>query len=75
MTNEKTWRHKAHKIIGEISYAAWERANTKKNGARYKKHRAYTVPELATKLIKCLDKNDEVGAKRIFIYELQTVND
>ena len=66
----KTWRDKANKEIEKMCFAAWKAANTKKNGQRYKKNRQYVVPELAEKLVKCLEEDDEETAKSIFVWEL-----
>jgi len=67
----KSWRDKANKLIAEDCMAAYLKANTRKNGKRYKRHHPYSVSELADRLITCLDNQDQVAAeaeaKRIFL--------
>lgn len=68
----QTWRDKANRIIAEMSFDAWHKANTRRDGARYKKHRQYSIPEVAQELVVCLGMHDqqaaELRAKQIFIY-------
>ena len=66
-----SWRTKADRIIGELSFQAWHAANHDKAGRRYKKHRPYTIPLMADRLVECLSASDELAAKQIFIYEYQ----
>lgn len=67
----KSWRGKAQELIGHMCEASYRQSNTKKDGTRYKKHRAYSVPALAQVLIECLNTDNEEGAKRIFLdYDL-----
>jgi hypothetical protein len=61
------WKQKANRVIGELCHAAWLKANTDKNGKRYKKHHQYAVPEDAETLLKAVKENDEVTAKALFI--------
>jgi hypothetical protein len=76
-TTEKDllWRTKAERIIAGLSLAAYTEANTSPLGRKYKKHHPYTIPRIAEELVICLNKNNEVRAKQIFMYELQTAND
>lgn len=64
------WRCKANRIIGELCNQSYIQSNRKKDGSYRKKHVPYSVPILAKRLIDCLRDNNEIGAKRIFIYEL-----
>jgi hypothetical protein len=61
------WREKANRVIGQLCRESWRKANHDKNGNRYKRHRPYTVPEDAQTLVDCLNKDDEVTAKALFI--------
>ncbi len=58
---------KAHRIIGVLCMASYVKANTRKNGRRYKKHRPYSVPEEAQDIIDCLNRDDEPTLKAIFM--------
>lgn len=62
------WRDKAHRLIGNMCRVSYLRVNTKKGGGLYKKHRAYSVPEAAEELIDCLGREDEAGAKALFLF-------
>ena len=62
-----TWRDKAHRIIGEMCFAEWDKTNTRPDGRRYKKHRQYHVPEMAKALVDCLAHDDEERAKSLFL--------
>lgn len=57
------WRTKALAIVSAECARAYREANTPKR----RKHRPYSVPEIAEALIKALDKNDEHEVKRLFI--------
>ena len=61
------WRKKADTIIADVCYKAYLDANMKKDGTKYKTHRSYSVPEIATALIQALNKDDEYEVKRLFI--------
>ena len=61
-----TWRDKAHRLIADACRASYLQANTSPSGKRYKKHRDYAVPQAAEDLIRCLDTDDEHGAKALF---------
>ena len=60
------WQTKAHRIIGELSRESWRKANMLPNGKLRKRHVPYSIPDVAQRLIECLDRNDEIGAKVIF---------
>ena len=60
------WEAKAHRVIADMCAAAWRQANRRKDGRRYAKPRPYTAPAVAQALTRCLDRNDEEGAKAIF---------
>jgi hypothetical protein len=59
-----SWYTKAHRIIAELSQAAYRAAG---NGSHRKRHVPYSVPETAEMLIDCLNRDDEERAKVIFI--------
>ena len=48
---------------------AYNKANTRKDGKPYKKHRPYTLPQWCDDLVKALGDDDEEAAKAIFIHE------
>jgi hypothetical protein len=58
----KPWQEKAHRLIYNLCRTSYIQAN-KKN----KKHIPYSIPELAKELIDCLNTEDEVRAKDIFL--------
>lgn len=68
---DDAWRAKAHHLIGALSRASWESANRMPNGRLRKKHVPYSIPEVAQRLIKALDENDEETAKSIFMYDYE----
>lgn len=59
----KTWQDKAHKIIAQECLQAQRAANRQ----RRKQHIPYHVPPIAQALVECLDTDDEVRAKSIFV--------
>lgn len=59
----ETWQGKAHRIIGKLSLRAYKQANPKPN----RQAKAYGIPQLAADLVDCLNRNDEVGAKLLFL--------
>jgi hypothetical protein len=63
----KTWQDKAHQIIAQECSAAYRAANQKRDGTWRKKHVPYHVPPIAQALVECLNTDDEVRAKSIFI--------
>ena len=66
-TTTSTWEDKAHRVIADLCATSYHQANTRKDGTRYKKHRSYSIPFLAERLIECLNTNNELEAKAIFI--------
>lgn len=59
------WESKAHKVIGELCYAEWDKANRYVKGkGRPKKTRPYTVPDIAADLMKMLAMKDRSEAER-----------
>ena len=62
-----SWHNKAQRLIGEMCYTSYQQANTKKDGTQYKRHRAYSVPSMAQQLIECLNTDNEVEAKGLFM--------
>lgn len=65
---DKPWRAKVSRIIAAQARIAWEAANIKKDGTRYRKHHQYTLPEITNELVECLNTNDEARAKAIMMY-------
>ncbi len=63
----KTWKDRANQFIHMACKQSYLKANTKKDGSLYKKHHPYAVPEIAEKLISCLNNEDEETAKAIFL--------
>lgn len=61
------WRDKAQRLIGLECRQSWLIANRTKSGKIRKKHVPYSVPELATELIRCLNEDDELAAKQLFL--------
>lgn len=57
------WREKANYMIAKLSLGAYKRENPVPG----KKHKPYAIPELAADLVVCLDDNDEVRAKSLFL--------
>ena len=57
------WKLKAHRIIGNVCRASMLAANPPGR----KRHTPYAVPELAADLIACLNRDDEHGAKALFL--------
>ena len=68
MSVSPSWRDKAHRRIRELCSNAYRQANQLPNGMFRKKHVPYTVPAEASALVKCLDTDDEMRAKSIFVY-------
>lgn len=58
------WQDKAHRIIASLCREAYIAANNGK-----KRHVPYDVPDTAKRLVECLSRNDELEAKRIFMYD------
>jgi hypothetical protein len=61
--NMTPWRAKCHRIINNLSNEAYK----EKNPVPGKRHRPYTVPQLAADLVECLNKDDELKAKQLFL--------
>lgn len=64
----RNWRDKANSLIARMCRESYLKTNTKKGGGLYKKHRPYVVPEAADRLVDCLGRDDEEGAKALFLY-------
>lgn len=64
----KPWAKKAYRLISIMCEQSYRQANPepKVPGTR-RKHKPYAVPALAQDLIRCLNTDDEVEAKRIFM--------
>lgn len=61
------WEEKAHRRIAAMCLAAFHQANTTRNGTRRRRTQPYSVPALAQTLVTVLGRQDEEGAKRIFL--------
>lgn len=59
-----TWKDKANRIIAALSLEAYKAKNLGK-----KKHEPYTIPETASALIDCLNRDDERAAKSLMMYD------
>ena len=64
----KPWEVKAHALVAMLCRASFEAQNRLPNGKLRKKHRPYSVPETAQRLIECLNRNDEETAKALFLF-------
>jgi len=68
------WREKASREIARMCFESWKFVNFNKQGKQYKRHRPYSVPELARELVDCLGNWDQTAgekrAKQIFVWEL-----
>jgi len=72
----RTWENKVEEVIGRLSRAAWYQANHDKSGKRFKKHRPYTIPDEAKRLVEILGMHDrreaEIQAKECMeLYRIQ----
>lgn len=57
------WRDKANRIISSLCYESWKQTNFSPSGKQYKKHRPYSVPDLARDLVDCLGALNQVAAE------------
>ena len=60
---ERTWEHKIHDVIGKLCYVSWYQTNHDKQGKRYKKHRPYSRPQEAQRLVEILGMHDRRQAE------------
>jgi len=67
--NDLPWREKAKRIIAELSRQSYDQAQRLSGGGKAKRHRPYSIPEAAQRLVEALDRNDEEAAKAIFLYD------
>jgi hypothetical protein len=58
------WETKAHKVVSELCFAAWDAANPKRKGLRPRKSRPYQVPDLARQLTTALGLHDPAECER-----------
>lgn len=58
-----TWRDKAKRLIGNLCRQSYLSVNRPGR----KRHVPYAVPELAQQLIDCLNRDDEITAKALFL--------
>ena len=63
------WQNKARNLIAAYSAESYRAANFLPNGSKRKRHVPYSIPEIATALVKALDYDDEHEAKRLFLIE------
>lgn len=64
----KPWVKKAHRLISIMCEQSYRQANPKpKVPSTRRKHRPYQVPQLADDLVRCLNTDNELEAKRIFL--------
>ncbi len=59
-----SWESKVQRVIGKLSYVAWDAANHDASGRRYKRHRPYRMPAEADELVKILGMQDRRVAER-----------
>lgn len=74
LPSDLPWRHRAERLIAEASRQEYERAQTKKGGGKYKKHRPYSLPNWVVDLVQALGENDEERAKVIMMYTYEAQN-
>lgn len=67
--NDGTWRGKAHRIIRLECEREYRRANPHPSRNSYSgyKQQPYRPTQLANDLVKCLDTDDELWAKQLFL--------
>ena len=63
-----SWQDRVKQVVSSLCRESYLQSNTKKDGKLYKKHRPYSVPDLAIELIDCLNRDDEKTAKSIMLY-------
>lgn len=61
------WQNKAHRVIADLCRESYLTVNRYKDGTMRKRHVPYSVPLVAGQLIECLNMNDELRAKQIFM--------
>ena len=61
------WVKKANALVYALCQKSYMQANYK-NGKKYKKHVPYSVPQEAQDLLDCIQRDDEEGAKAMFLY-------
>jgi len=61
--SDMPWRHKVEKVIEELCTVSYLQFN----GGR-KRHKPYSIPFDAERLVGCLDRNDEEEAKAIMMF-------
>lgn len=57
------WETKAHATIARLCFAAWDKAQQKRGGGRYRRHRPYAIPAEADALVKALGMHDRREAE------------
>ncbi len=61
------WQLAARRMVAEACREEWRKANVRKSGRARRKHVAYRVPEWCESLLKALETEHEVEAKRIML--------
>jgi hypothetical protein len=64
---KQAWRDKANRLIAEMCRESYEHCNRLPNGRLRKRHVPYAVPMRAAQLVECLKRDDEHGAKSLFM--------
>jgi hypothetical protein len=60
---ETKWEHKIHRVIYKLCYVSWYQMNHDKQGKQYKKHRPYSRPQEAQRLVDILGMQDRRQAE------------
>ena len=60
----RNWEAKVERVIGKFAYASWHQANHDRSGRRYKRHRPYSIPDEARRLVEILGLRDRTAAER-----------
>jgi hypothetical protein len=63
------WRARVSRVIAGLCADAYKAENYRKDGTKYKRHRAYHVPDTACELLECLNSNNEERAKSIMAWD------
>lgn len=58
------WEAKAHRLISAMALAAYNASNRRPDGRLYKRHRPYTLPAAAARLVAVLGLHDRAEAER-----------
>lgn len=61
------WQIEAREMVAAACQEAWRKTNVRKNGRARRKHVPYRVPEWCESLLKAVETEHEVEAKRIML--------